>query len=150
MDCRISLDLLGLRSGLKTHFWQSRPEVGHPLLGLIHEFAGDHCPENFSRLHLVWADCQNVGIEHRLAGHGLGGIEDALVSFPCFCFVYGAEDVRSGDWPITSAGDDSAVIQDRARGILPFVNFGIDVGLEDLDRIVGPFGPVQLKSADEA
>ena len=85
-----------------------------------------------------------------MAGHGLGGIEDAFFALAGFRLVDGAEDVGGGDRPVARAGDDSAVVEDGTGRILPLIDGGIDVRLENFDSVVGGFGPVELQRADYA
>src|SRR5262249_31298564 len=71
-------------------------------------------------------------------------------AFACFRLIDGVENICRRDWPIARTGNNSSVVQNRARGILPFVNFWIEIWLQDVDRVRAGVRPEQLQSANDA
>ena len=89
-----------------------------------------------------------VGVEHCLARHCLRRVENAFLSLTGFRLIDRTKNICRGDRPIAGAGDDPAVVEDGARGILPLIDVGIDIGLQDFDGVIAGIGPEELKRAD--
>src|SRR4029077_12973467 len=87
-------------------------------------------------------------VKHGFSGDGLRRIEDAFGSLARFSLINGAEDVSGGDGPIAGSGDDAAVVEDGAGRILPLVNAGVEIGLQDFNGVVAGIGPEELQGAD--
>src|SRR3984893_1433365 len=89
-----------------------------------------------------------VGIQHRFTRDALAGLQNSGRSLARFGLINRLENIGRRNRPVTRTRDDAALVQHRARWILPLIEHGIDMRFHQLDRVRPRAGPVELERRD--